>query len=264
MGLWGTTMINYDILLDNLVFLQNQFSAAKPFRYLIFEGFLETTVAESILATFPTPEEMKIKNNKGSRKLYLRDLCKLNPAVKGLYHEFASERFLNALAQVAGIPDLRADPHLEGAGLHQGANGSFLNIHADFNVHDTLQMHRRLNLLIYFNKDWEEAYGGYLEIWDKNLKICKMIKPCFNRCVLMETTETTYHGYLKLNVPADVTRKSLAAYLYTPTRPAEEIVPPHSTLWKKRPEKYAVEIIDAVLSPSHIGDAESRFGLSSI
>jgi len=237
-------MINYGQILNNPDSLRRQFDAAKPYRHLIFENFLETGVTESILATFPTSEKMNIKDNKESLKLYLRDLHKLNPAVKSVFDEFASERFLKALSQITGIPGLQADPYIEGAGLHQGANGSFLNIHADFNFHEKLQMHRRLNILIYFNKDWKYEYNGYLEAWDKELKFCKMIKPSFNRCVLIETTETSYHGYLKLNVPDGVTRKSLATYFYTLTRPAEEIAPPHSTLWQKRPEKYDVEIIN--------------------
>jgi len=237
-------MINYEKIFNSPDTLRRQFDTARPYRHLVFEDFLANDVAESILATFPKPEKMKVKDNDESLKLYLRDLRKLNPTVKSVFDEFASERFLQALAQITGIPDLHADPYLEGAGLHQGANGSFLNIHADFNFHEQLQMHRRLNILIYFNKDWQQEYNGYLEAWDKELKFCKMIKPSFNRCVLIETTETSYHGYLKLNVPDSVTRKSLAAYFYTLTRPAEEIAPPHNTLWQKRPENYDVEIIN--------------------
>ncbi len=237
-------MFDYDRIFRNPDSLRRRFESARPFRHLLFEDFLPTEAAEAIWATFPKPEKMKMKENDESLKLYLRDLHKLNPTVKQVFEEFARARFLQALSQVTGIAELHGDPYLQGAGLHQGCQGSFLNIHADFNFHEELQMHRRLNLLIYFNKDWREEYQGYFEIWDKDLSFCKMVKPGFNRCVLIETTETSFHGYLKLDLPEGVTRKSLAAYFYTLTRPAEEIAPPHSTLWQKRPEKHEVEVIN--------------------
>jgi hypothetical protein len=40
-----------------------------------------------------------------------------------------------------------------------GGNGSFLDVHIDFNIHVEQGIHRRCNLLIFFNKDWKEEYG---------------------------------------------------------------------------------------------------------
>ena len=36
----------------------------------------------------------------------------------------------------------------------------------------------------------------------------------FNRALLMVTNDTTYHGYNKMSLPSDVTRKSSATYSY--------------------------------------------------
>ncbi len=105
--------------------------------------------------------------------------------------------------------------------------------HADFNVHPKLKLDRRLNMLIYLNKDWREDYGGHLELWNRGGKECrKRILPIFNRTVVFSTTDTSFHGHpLPLTAPPGITRKSVSLYYYTAGRPAEERSTPHDTLF---------------------------------
>ena len=90
-----------------------------------------------------------------------------------------SYEFINFLNNLTGIKEkLIPDPYLWGGGFHELKNEGFLNIHSDFNVHPELKLNRRINLLIYLNKDWQENYGGSLELWDKKMKHCvKRINP---------------------------------------------------------------------------------------
>ncbi|HEV3383297.1 MAG TPA: 2OG-Fe(II) oxygenase [Gemmata sp.] len=129
------------------------------------------------------------------------------------------------------------DPHYEGGGLHQIEPGGFLKIHADFNYHTRLRLDRRINLIVYLNKDWQEDYNGHLELWDRNMTHCvHKILPAYNRCVVFSTTDWSYHGHPeKLTWPAGRTRKSLALYYYTNGRPEEEKSDAHGTLWQERP-----------------------------
>lgn len=54
----------------------------------------------------------------------------------------------------------------------------------------------------------------------------------FNRCVIFETNEISYHGHPKpLKTPEGINRKSLATYYYTLTRPAGEAVGEHNTMY---------------------------------
>ncbi len=108
-----------------------------------------------------------------------------------------------------------------------------------FNRHEKLQLDRRLNLLIYLNKDWKEDYGGYFEMWNTEMTRCeKKVLPIFNRCVIFSTTDFSYHGHPEpLTCPEGWTRKSLALYYYSNGRPAEEISGDHSTLFKARPQE---------------------------
>lgn len=149
-----------------------------------------------------------------------------------------SSYFLRFLEQLTGIESLIGDPHFEGGGLHQIVSGGKLAIHADFNKHTSLGLDRRLNMLLYLNKDWKEDYGGYFELWDRNM--CRMerrVAPLFNRVVIFTTSEHSYHGHPDpLACPSDMTRKSLALYYYTNGGVAEaEATGRHTTLFQARP-----------------------------
>jgi hypothetical protein len=55
---------------------------------------------------------------------------------------------------------------------------------------------------------------------------------------MFETNEISWHGFPKINLPPDqrdLSRKSISIYLYTTTRPVEEIAPMHGTFYVQRP-----------------------------
>ncbi|MFD2145323.1 2OG-Fe(II) oxygenase [Mucilaginibacter antarcticus] len=113
-----------------------------------------------------------------------------------------------------------------------------LKIHADFNKHETTWLDRRINLLVYLNKDWDECYGGHFELWDKDLtRSFQKILPLFNRVAIFSTTDFSYHGHPNaLTCPPDRSRKSLALYYYSNGRPKSEVSKnPHATIFKDRP-----------------------------
>src|SRR6202040_262421 len=155
-----------------------------------------------------------------------------------LYH-LNSITFLEFLSAVTGIPNLISDPSFEGGGLHQIVRGGKLAIHADFNRHRNYGLDRRLNLLLYLNKDWREEYGGHLQLGDREMSACQAkVLPLFNRVMIFGTTDFTYHGHPDpLQCPEAMTRKSLALYYFSNGRPAEEVSGDHSTLFRARDER---------------------------
>jgi Rps23 Pro-64 3,4-dihydroxylase Tpa1-like proline 4-hydroxylase len=94
------------------------------------------------------------------------------------------------------VRDRLADPHLDGAGLHETLPGGFLNVHTDFLAHTTERTWRReLNLLLFLNEAWTPEDQGWLELWDATVSRCeRRIEPRFNRCVVFRTSETSFHG----------------------------------------------------------------------
>jgi hypothetical protein len=112
----------------------------------------------------------------------------------------------------------------------------------DFNYDQSRNLHRRLNLLIYLNKEWKEQWGGSIELHSNPRRPkedrVKAFLPIFNRCVLFETNEHSWHGFKAVNLPPEErhrSRKSISIYLYTRERPQQEIAPPHGTFYVHDP-----------------------------
>ena len=218
---------------------RDAYSKADPFPHIVIDDFLPSLVAERLLAEFPSPFSIPWKNKVGlhSKKLACNDLSQLPQFTQEVLLELNSPSFLSFVETLAGIQGLTSDSDFEGGGLHQIKRGGFLKIHADFNYHTRLSLYRRLNLLLYLNKDWKEEYGGHLELWDRSMSSCiEKIPPIFNRCVIFNTTDFSYHGHPNpLRCPSNMTRKSIAIYYYTKEEKNREERYEHTTLYQKRP-----------------------------
>ena len=219
----------------------NIYSHAVPFPHIVFKNFLNEDLLNEVLAEFPELEGKNIRkfNNVREKKLSAQGEQKFGESTKELLHYLNSEPFLEFLQKLTGIKELLLpDPYFEGGGLHEVKPGGLLKIHADFN-RNKAKLDRRLNVLIYLNKDWKESYGGELELWNKDMTKCEeKILPAFNSLVIFSTTDFSYHGHpTPLTCPPDRSRRSLALYYYTNGRPAEEFHPEigvHDTLFKER------------------------------
>lgn len=215
------------------------YAAAEPFPHAAVDDFLPTGVCEELLTEFPGPDQIDWLrfDRHHSKKLATKGDAQFGPATRRVMHEFSSAACLRFLEGLTGIKGLIPDPYFEGGGLHQIEPGGFLKVHADFNYHTTLRLDRRINLIVYLNKDWREEYNGHLELWDRGMtRAVRRILPVYNRCVVFSTTDTSFHGHPdKVACPPGMTRKSLALYYYTNGRPEEEKAAAHGTLWQERP-----------------------------
>jgi Rps23 Pro-64 3,4-dihydroxylase Tpa1-like proline 4-hydroxylase len=210
---------------------------AHPFPHVVIDNFLPEYVLEAIVEEFPKPKDIDWQSfqNNAEKKLASKDEQQMGDATRYLLYQLNSSTFITFLEALTGIPGIIPDPHFVGGGLHQIERGGYLKMHVDFNRHTRLQLDRRLNLLIYLNKNWEEEYGGHLQLWDKDMTQCeKKILPVFNRCVVFSTTDFSYHGHPEpLTCPEDRTRRSLALYYYSNGRPTEETLGVgHTTIFR--------------------------------
>ncbi|MEU8244839.1 2OG-Fe(II) oxygenase [Nonomuraea sp. NPDC048916] len=219
--------------------LRESFLKASPFRHVVIDDFLPPSALEPVLAEFPEPRDVEWQrfDNAQEIKLALADTERMGPATRHLLAEFNGQVFVDFLERLTGIEHLVSDPHYDGGGLHQIKPGGFLKVHVDFNRHRRLNLDRRLNGLLYLNKDWEESYGGHLQLWNRDMSVCEhKILPVFNRFVLFATTDEANHGHPEpLTCPDDRARRSMALYYYTNGRPEEEVLDEHDTKFKQRP-----------------------------
>jgi len=229
----------------------------KPFPYIVFDNFLPLAAAEAALRDFPQPKEVNWSqfNNFHERKLAFDAVEKLPAGDRDVLYFLNSRPMLQFLERLTGISGIIPDPYYHGGGLHQIVPGGKLGVHADFNKHPVLNLDRRINVLIYLNKDWKEEYGGHFELWNREMTQAEtMILPIFNRCAIFSTTSWSFHGHpTPLNCPPDRTRKSIATYYYSNGRPEEEIHEAHSTLFQRRPGETLPDSIEPSIAvgPPH-------------
>jgi len=236
------------------------YAAARPFPHAKLDGLFPESLFEAIDREFPDaldagPEACNAAQARGWKcfaekeggwlKIANSKPKLMGPHLRGVVHAMQSPPFLAFLEALTGISPLIVDPTLFGAGLHQILRNGSLQIHADFNSHRQLRLERRVNVFLFLNHDWDDAWGGELELWNRPMTQCEArIAPVRNRLVVFSSTDYSYHGHADpLACPPHRSRRSIAMYYYTRDRPQWEMVlgnrtngKPirHSTLYQRR------------------------------
>jgi Rps23 Pro-64 3,4-dihydroxylase Tpa1-like proline 4-hydroxylase len=209
-------------LSSNIQFDQfvSEWANKKPFSHIIIDNFLNNEVAQQVAKEFPNFEDhsWKIYNNAIEVKKLINHWDKFGPYTYQLFQYLNSQEFIEKIEPLTGCK-LFPDFGLNGGGLHSHKCGGKLNTHLDYSIHPKLKLERRINLLIYVTPNWEESWGGALGLWDQAPNnnapgsLQKIIFPLFNRAVLFDTTQNSWHGLPEpIKCPIKITRNSLAVY----------------------------------------------------
>jgi hypothetical protein len=217
--------------------LRHAFDNAKPFQHLVLDDFIDAAVLDRIAQNLPAAgsAEMIRTENHRLKRTWHPNLSQC-ATTRNLFAELNSQAFLAFLAEATGLPFLIPDPYYDGSGLHEVLPGGRLGIHADFNMHSGMKVHRRINLLIYLNHDWQDAYGGHLEFWDRKMKArVAAIAPVFGRAVIFATNLDAFHGHPDpLACPSTTSRRSLSQYYFSSPERSLAHLPKRSALWARR------------------------------
>ncbi|HEX7857249.1 MAG TPA: 2OG-Fe(II) oxygenase [Sphingobium sp.] len=225
-------MIDFDRLEREAANFADRFKNADPFPYVIIDDFCHAEPLDALTAQIPSPEDGNINKSRdyvfAKNKFEKSNFRGLGEPFEEIYTDLMSDRFKTVLQQIVDAP-VWVDPEFHGGGIHQGGEGSFLDMHVDFSHHPMNPgWFRDLNILLYLNKGWEPDHGGKLNLRHKHTGAATSVEPLFNRCVIMHTRDFTLHGYNKLNFPKGVYRRSIATYAYSP---ASEEAKGRSTTW---------------------------------
>lgn len=242
--------------------LQERYRTADPFPHIAIEDFLPASILDLCLAQFPSNPDPESRSFDREQERYKASFNPdyLTPAARSFFYSLNSRPFVQFLENLSGIKGLIPDPHFLGGGFHETRNGGHLSVHADFNLHKPMHLERRLNVLIYLNRDWTLDYGGGLELWDEKMEKCvRTIAPEFGRCVVFSTNDTSYHGHpAPINHPGKTPRRSIALYYYTATwsdnsqfkttqfkaRPGSKDAPD----WKVRRDELLAELLPPIVA----------------
>jgi Rps23 Pro-64 3,4-dihydroxylase Tpa1-like proline 4-hydroxylase len=243
---WGESVLDLvsRAVRERATEIGSEFRAAQPFPHVVVDGFLEPVFLEALKSEFPRFDEKKALNEFGEvgGKAVQEHLPTLGPAYAMLDRLLQSKDFLALMGDLTGIPHLLYDPGYVGGGTHENRHGQDLDMHIDFNYHPTEKWHRRLNLILFLNPEWDENWGGCLELqrdpWNPEDPVVVSAAPLENRCVVFETSERSWHGFRRIEIPesrrAEISRRSIAVYFYTHERPPEEVKPSHATVYVPR------------------------------
>ena len=107
---------------------------------------------------------------------------------------------------------------MHGGGQHIHSKMGNLNPHLDYSIHPKIGAERRLNAIYYLTDQHEESDGGHFGLWDNSSAsepgdLVKEYAPIFNRLVLFNTSQKSWHGLSRVYKPKlNRYRKSLATY----------------------------------------------------
>lgn len=220
--------------------MARDYQNSRPFPSIVIDDFLPPEIANALADEFPSPDSpvwTKLPTEDQKYKSSTIDEGRIPSIFRSMIHELNSGTFLHFLERFTGIPDLIADTKCVGGGLHQTGRNGKLAVHVDYSHHPQNGLFRRLNFLLYLNRDWREEYGGNLELWDRDITRCeRKILPVFNRAAIFSTSDSSYHGHPEpLSCPDDMTRNSVALYYFTKEPPVGKENVVHNTLFKSRP-----------------------------
>lgn len=217
-----------------------EYCFAEPFPHIVIDDFLPQDFIDKILNNFPVEKlDNDVTFEIGYAGLHKRQVspANCNGFIREVFGFFNSSSIVQFLESLTTIPSLIPDPHFVGGGFHETSKGGKLGIHADFRINEAMHLNRRINMIIYLNKEWKDEWGGKLELWDTKMKnMVHSIAPVYNRCVIFNTDADSFHGHPDpLQTPDNITRKSLALYYYTASKRVYEDTVSHDTMYKARP-----------------------------
>ena len=233
-------LVNLPRLMDQVDDLATAYRSGQPFPHIVLDDVLHPDVFERAMAEFPgiRDEFWKGYLHVNETKYSNTQPDSWGETLRSVAEEFCSPPFVEFLTRLTGIENLMPDWSMDGGGLHQTLRGGHLNIHADFTTHhDHDNWARRVNILLYLNREWHDEWGGKLELWDKEMTAPQAkVQPAGNRMLIFTTSDDSFHGHPDaLTCPEDVARRSMALYYFT----EEEQAVRRSTNYQARPDESA-------------------------
>ena len=196
-----------------------------PFDHWIIEDFLDIQDAKDVSKEFIDYESTEdIVRYKGwiGEKSTCNSWNRFPALTYKIFSNLLSLDFVSHLSAVTGVTPLYPDIGLHGGGWHMSGKGGSLAMHLDYSIHPKMNLQRKLNLIIYLEEDYDPEWGGSLQFWShdeknkKPLSKVKEIEPIFNKAILFDTTQNSWHGFPEpINPPRGKMRKSIAVYYMT-------------------------------------------------
>ncbi|MCC0178185.1 2OG-Fe(II) oxygenase [Waterburya agarophytonicola K14] len=200
--------------------LRQSYKSAKPYPHVVIDNLFAPELLDRLVADFPKQENRNwlVWDTKHELKTTSKGINGLSLFTQMFCLWLNSQDVISTIESIVDIDNLVGDPLFHGAGLHEMYRDGWLEMHADYTKHFSLPLMRRINILIYLNRDWDTSWGGELKLQNpENKQDSISYPPNFNRTIIFPTTAKTLHGVPNhLACPLNCSRKLLSIYYWTP------------------------------------------------
>jgi hypothetical protein len=256
-----------DILNIDSINKQTQFYGGNvPFDHCVIDNFFKEDVAYALENEFPDYQDKNLFNyNTGLEVKRTSNNWNIFP--KMTYNTLSilnSDIFLNLIqSDILKETWLYIDAGLNGGGWHMHKTNGKLNVHLDYSIHEKLNLQRKLNLIIYLNSNWKASWGGNLGLWkgnqDQPQELTTSIQPKFNRAVIFDTTQNSWHGLPDpIKSPEGEFRKSLAVY-YLCTPPGDTDPRKKALYHPTKEQEKDLKILELIKKRSNLNTAADSY-----
>lgn len=215
--------------------LTHHYATSGHIAHFIVDDLLPASLASSIASVFPPASAMHFKSTLRERKYISSQMNQYHPLLEDTLFAFHDTKIVSLMEQITGHTPLHADPMLYAGGISSMEQGCFLNPHLDNSHNKDRTLWRSLNLLYYISPDWQENFGGHLELWPGGMqKPQTVVESRFNRLVVMQTHHHSLHSVSP--VVGNAARHCISNYYFS-EHPMRADQPFHITAFRGRPEQ---------------------------
>lgn len=229
-------------LIENKEQLKKQFASSKSeIGYFFVDNLLPEELVLELYNSFPKANEMVLKKSIREDKYVAAQMNLYSPILEEIIFAFQDKRIVALIGEICEISEMIPDENLYAGGISMMGNKQFLNPHLD-NSHDKdRELWRVLNLLYYITPNWEQEYGGNLELWPNGLSKPQItIHSKFNRLAIMATHNGSLHSVSP--VVFEGFRCCVSNYYFS-KNPLLETDDFHVTSFRGRPENKFTDLI---------------------
>lgn len=227
---------------ENKEQLKKQYASSKnQIGYFFIDDLLPEELALELYKSFPNASEMVLKKSIREDKYIAAQMNLYNPILEEIIYAFQDQGIVNIIGEICEIKEMIPDENLYAGGISMMGHKQFLNPHLD-NSHDKDRaLWRVLNLLYYITPNWEEEFGGNLELWPDGLSKPQItIHSKFNRLAIMATHNGSLHSVSP--VVFDGFRCCISNYYFS-KNPLLETDDFHVTSFRGRPGNKFIDMV---------------------
>tara|TARA_B110001454_G_C12687679_1_gene420907 strand:- start:374 stop:1162 length:789 start_codon:yes stop_codon:yes gene_type:complete len=202
-----------------------KFRSQKTFPFTVIDNFFNEKIAKKLEKEFPNYKDknLHVYNNYCEIKKTLNIWNLFPPLTYNIFTILNSDKITKLISKNLKTPNVISDHGLHGGGWGMLSKGGKLNPHLDYSLHPKIHAQRKFNLIIFLSRSWKKNWGGELSFYLKNHtnkkmpgKLFKKILPKFNRAVIFDTSNFSWHGVEPIK--GNSIRKTIAVYYLTPIK----------------------------------------------